>query len=721
MTAAAEYPGGKLLCEMDDLPEAQIPAETLDPGFNRILEQRRTEPAPDKTTPAAPPAPVDTMGAIALEIVQLRKWQVFPLHTPNPTNGLCTCGDPKCTSQGKHPRTANGFQDSSSSPDIVRQWWTRWSNANIGVPTGFQNHIAVLDVDPRHDGDKSLAKLEAKYGKIPSTFTVQTGSGGSHFYFSRYAGPKLKSVSNALGDEYPGLDWKSEGGYVVGPGSLHVSGGRYEIVNDVALVDVPEWLETLLISAPGTNGAQRASIPFTAPDILKEGARDETLLAMATSLANKNLGYDPVLAALREFNRTRCSPPYDDAKIVAIVKRQCDFVRQNPSSRPERPAPRIKEPAKTIQTPAADDPETAKNDSETLKKALQIYENGKFIDHCEEVFSRVWLGDCHILDGVIYCAANMRVINAKDAIHIHVSGSTQSGKSDSIKTALQFIHPADQATKTFSPMYLFHASKSGDLHAKMVIFTDDTVLSEDIAALYRNVLTSWFTGVDRGTVTNNEPKTLHIPARISLILTSIDSVVSQSDEGQDESRFLTLEVHRTSDQMAAIRQFIQSNKPDLKKELSTISAVWNLITPREITLHKTIEKDLPIREFKRFLTLCQARALLCNRSSTNDQDFDAIEKFLSYSRPMINSTTAAFTRREAVVRGVLTDKLKSVSDIVDETGMSIADVYRALHGNRGTFQNPTGGLMQKESRLQHSEERPEHKNTIHQFRLKGEK
>jgi putative DNA primase/helicase len=296
---------------------------------------------------AAPHPDNTAMLDCALSLIQVRKWQIFPLHTPNPANGLCTCGNPKCgNNAGKHPRTANGFLNSSSSPDQIRQWWTRWSNANIGVCTGKINHICVLDVDPRHDGDKSLKNLELKYGKLPSTFTVRTGGGGFHFYFSRWTGPKIKSISNALGDEYPGLDTKGEGGYTVGPGSLHLSGRRYEIINDVTLVDMPEWLEALLISPPGKPGTKKTQSSYAAPEAIPEGVRDDTFVQLATSLANKNIGDVAVLAALREVNRTRCSPPYDDGKIADIVRRQCDFVRGNPARSLARaptkaPAPEI--------------------------------------------------------------------------------------------------------------------------------------------------------------------------------------------------------------------------------------------------------------------------------------------------------------------------------------------------------------------------------------------
>lgn len=289
---------------------------TLDPKFDGVLAQR-----PENTTPAP------SIEDIVVFLTQNKKWQVFPLHTANPANGLCTCGNEECKDQGKHPRTANGFRDSSSSPDQIHQWWSRWSNANIGISTGYPNFIVVLDIDPRHDGDKSLERLENEYGKLPGTFTVKTGGGGFHYYFSRFAGIKIKSLSNALGDKYPGLDVKGEGGYVVGPGSRHVSGGYYTIVNDADLVDVPEWLEKLI-----TNGPNKAGTILRSPDHIQNGTRNNTLYRIACSMANKGLSDDAVLAALREENKAKCNPALDDSEIEAIVNSACSFVREHPPS-----------------------------------------------------------------------------------------------------------------------------------------------------------------------------------------------------------------------------------------------------------------------------------------------------------------------------------------------------------------------------------------------------
>ena len=460
----------------------------------------------------------------------------------------------------------------------------------------------------------------------------------------------------------------------------------------------------------------------------------------------RRCGYEEkdILAGLWQFSREHCKPPHkqsdrsDVEELTQLSRRAARHVR------PGFPVEKVKGEHTPVNVPgpapaAMKDIDIGKKAAALIKKAdvinqqapapelspetittaRKIYESGGFLKYCNDTFGKVWFGDTHILMGILLTAANIRVLNASDGIHLFVNGQTQSGKSDSVKKSLLFIPLADRLTKTFSDMYLYHASKIGDLHEGMLVFSDDTVLSENVAALYRNMLTSWFTGVDRGTVVNHDPKNLHIPARISLILTAVESVVQETDEGQDESRFLTLEVRRTPEQMTKIRAFIQEPHPDIGPDLDIIYAAWSLIAPDVVTLHKSIDNEIPIREFKRYLTLVQAHAILCNRTTTTDADFLAIDQFLTYSKPMINSTTPGFLRNETVVMQCLADgKHKTAQEIQDSTGLTIQAVYKALRGKAGTFQNPKGGLMGNEPRLEYSRESMPGINDIHTFWLR---
>jgi hypothetical protein len=47
---------------------------------------------------------------------------VFPLHTPT-KNGGCSCSNPNCNDQGKHPRTKNGLKDATTDEVQIRKWW----------------------------------------------------------------------------------------------------------------------------------------------------------------------------------------------------------------------------------------------------------------------------------------------------------------------------------------------------------------------------------------------------------------------------------------------------------------------------------------------------------------------------------------------------------------------------------------------------------------------
>lgn len=85
---------------------------------------------------------------------------------------------------------------------------------NLGVRLGPDD--LVLDVDPRNGGDESYKLLEwLIMGHEPPM--VMTGGGGRHLYFKK---PEAMTVRHKL-DLYPGIDVKTEGGFVVAPGSVH--------------------------------------------------------------------------------------------------------------------------------------------------------------------------------------------------------------------------------------------------------------------------------------------------------------------------------------------------------------------------------------------------------------------------------------------------------------------------------------------------------------------
>lgn len=157
-----------------------------------------------------------------------RGWKVIQLH--DVTAGHCSCWEGRdCVNAGKHPVSKAwqlAFIDTEAG---VAQAWGARPTANVGIVTGPVSGIWVLDVDPKHDGHNRLAELVAQYGPLPDTYTVGTGSGGTHYYFSM-AGVDF-DLSNSRGSLPVGLDVRGRGGFVVAPPS--VSGiGAYRTLAD---------------------------------------------------------------------------------------------------------------------------------------------------------------------------------------------------------------------------------------------------------------------------------------------------------------------------------------------------------------------------------------------------------------------------------------------------------------------------------------------------------
>ena len=102
-------------------------------------------------------APPLTLLQAALDYAQ-DGWAVLPLQSV--AQGTCSCGKDDCSSPGKHPRTAHGVKDSTTDVSIIRQWWAKWPDANIGLATGKVSGRVVLDVDVKK-GKQAITRLPA--------------------------------------------------------------------------------------------------------------------------------------------------------------------------------------------------------------------------------------------------------------------------------------------------------------------------------------------------------------------------------------------------------------------------------------------------------------------------------------------------------------------------------------------------------------------------------
>ena len=124
----------------------------------------------------------------------------------------------------------HGFMDATTDAAIIRDWWERNPNANIGVRTGDAARLYVVDVDAPHgerhtkDGAASLAAAGID---LPATLTATTPHGGRHYYFTNAEMlTKEQAGSPANVNGLLGVDLRGVGGYIVAPPS-EIDGKRY--------------------------------------------------------------------------------------------------------------------------------------------------------------------------------------------------------------------------------------------------------------------------------------------------------------------------------------------------------------------------------------------------------------------------------------------------------------------------------------------------------------
>jgi hypothetical protein len=143
----------------------------------------------------------------------------------------------KATTTGLTP---DGFKNATTDANIIRGWWAAVPDANIGIRTGKDSGITVLDVDGP-TGRESVEKLQKRFPcDLNSTWKAKSGriDGGEHHYFRGHTGQTNQK-------KY-GLDVKSEGGFIVAPPSIHPdTGARYEWLNNCEMLPVPELVKQL--------------------------------------------------------------------------------------------------------------------------------------------------------------------------------------------------------------------------------------------------------------------------------------------------------------------------------------------------------------------------------------------------------------------------------------------------------------------------------------------
>ena len=236
-------------------------------------------------------------------------WRVVPMHSAVST-GTCSCSaTTSCRTVAKHPRTIRGVHDASLDEALIREWWNRWPDSNVGiaVPEG----VVVFDFDH----ESTIHDLESAGRHLPASVITSTSAGRAHYWYST-----ALTVPNRVG-VVAGLDLRSAGSIIIVPPSRHRSGATYTFADETQIAEAPDWLSDLLESKQTDIIADPLASIL---DGVEQGVRDSTLWRYACRLVAKRLDEQEqerlILMAARE-----CRPPFQDHKALRKLEAARSF------------------------------------------------------------------------------------------------------------------------------------------------------------------------------------------------------------------------------------------------------------------------------------------------------------------------------------------------------------------------------------------------------------
>ncbi|MCE4165990.1 hypothetical protein GN300_29150 [Rhodococcus sp. Ni2] len=170
---------------------------------------RQAKSAPRSIAPPAGPF-ADHAPALAAD-----GWSVFPLVPRD-----------KTPYAGSH-----GHLDATTDQVQIEKWTRIHANGNIGIRPAAG--MVVVDID-------SAALLTPWMNErglsLPPTRVVRTNRGSHYYYSCSSERPLLAAI--------PGVDLKTDKGFVLAPGSVHKSGRIYRVWRDLPIAELPAaWLE----------------------------------------------------------------------------------------------------------------------------------------------------------------------------------------------------------------------------------------------------------------------------------------------------------------------------------------------------------------------------------------------------------------------------------------------------------------------------------------------
>lgn len=115
-------------------------------------------------------------------------------------------------------RGSSGCLDATSNPELIRDWWDRDPDSNIGIATGHKVDVVDIDGAP---GQKSRAEhwdpIFEQIDRDAVAKSLTPRPGGMHVWVPATGDGNRTGI-------FPGIDYRGVGGFIVAPPSVLIEG-----------------------------------------------------------------------------------------------------------------------------------------------------------------------------------------------------------------------------------------------------------------------------------------------------------------------------------------------------------------------------------------------------------------------------------------------------------------------------------------------------------------
>ena len=241
----------------------------------------------------------------------------------------------------KRPMVTGWEQKATTAPSLLDNWP---AGAGVGIACG-PSGLVVVDCDnhggtPPREWDRPgitngldvFADVWSRHTRAPlfDTMTVETPSGGLHFYYRAPLGSWIRNSAGKLGWQ---VDVRAEGGYVCAPGTTLPNGAYKPVGGPENIAHLPQWLRALLEPQKPTPAATQRRAPQVIPGprsqverrvrgLIRtvaeapEGQRNSTLNWAAWQLAQDGLLIQEYAAALLHAAETAGLPQAEAIRTI---------------------------------------------------------------------------------------------------------------------------------------------------------------------------------------------------------------------------------------------------------------------------------------------------------------------------------------------------------------------------------------------------------------------